>query len=455
MSELPRNLYRAEQVRELDRIAIEILGIPGMKLMERAGSAAFNAIINHCPRAKRIAVVCGNGNNGGDGFVIARMADAAGFRVMVYLLGDPAKLQGEVKGQCVEAIRNINRAKAQGTSVLAVDIPSGLHADSGRILGAAVLADLTITFIGMKQGLLTAYGPDYSGQVVFNNLQVPDAAYTGINPSSQRILAEDFAGVFGKRARSTHKNQCGQVLVVGGNLGMAGAARMAGEAAARSGAGLVSIATRPEHAALINVHQPELMSHGINQKSDLLPLLDKADVVALGPGLGQDDWAHMLFDTVMQSNLPLILDADGLNLLAKQPRERANWVVTPHPGEAARLLNGSTQEIQNDRFYAAEQICQRFGSICVLKGCGTLVCGGEGDMHLCDAGNPGMASGGMGDVLSGIIAGLAAQYRDLLLAAKAGVYVHARAADLAAAGGERGLLATDLLAHIRGLINPS
>jgi NAD(P)H-hydrate epimerase len=242
---------------------------------------------------------------------------------------------------------------------------------------------------------------------------------------------------------------------------------MAGEAAIRSGAGLVSIATRPEHAVLINVHQPELMCHGIDQKSDLLPLLDKADVVVLGPGLGQDEWARMLFDTVMQSNLPLILDADGLNILAKQPFERANWVLTPHPGEAARLLNGSVKEVQDDRFYAIEQICQRYGAIGVLKGCGTLVycgkgiysekagSGGDGDMHLCDAGNPGMASGGMGDVLTGIIAAFAAQFHDLAGAARAGVYVHAHAADLAAAEGERGLLASDLYQHIRRLINPA
>ena len=495
MSELPKNLYRAEQVRELDRIAIEEIGIPGMKFMERAGSAAFNAIISHYPRAKRIAVVCGTGNNGGDGFVIARMADAAGFRVMVYLLGDPAKLkgdaltaydrlegshvsvyqydahtfemfdvvvdamlgtglQGDVTGQWQEAINNINRAKAQGIAVVAVDIPSGLHADTGRVLGAAVQADMTITFIGMKQGLFTASGPGYCGRIVFNDLEVPQEVYVDTTPAAQRMVAEDFAELFTRRAACTYKTQCGHVLVVGGNSGMTGAVRMASEAAARSGAGLVSVATRPEHALLVNVNQPELMCHGISQKSDLLPLLDKADVVALGPGLGQDDWARMLFDTVMQSNVPLILDADGLNLLAAQPRERANWVLTPHPGEAARLLNGSVQDVQNDRFYAAEQICQRYGAICVLKGCGTLVCSGEGDMHLCDAGNPGMASGGMGDILTGIIAALAGQSRNLATAAAAGVYVHARAADLAASEGERGLLATDLYAHIRRLINP-
>jgi NAD(P)H-hydrate epimerase len=502
MSELPKNLYRAEQVRELDRIAILELGIPGMTLMERAGSAAFNAIISHCPRAKRIAVVCGTGNNGGDGFVIARMADAAGFRVMVYLLGDPAKLkgdaltayerlegshvsrfqydahtfemfdvvvdallgtglQGDVKDQWQQAINNINYAKTQGTSVLAVDIPSGLHADTGRVLGVAVRADMTITFIGMKQGLLTASGPDYCGRIVFNDLQVPKDAYARIAPTAQRIAIDDFSQLFAKRVPSTYKSQCGHVLVVGGNSGMTGAVRMAGEAAARSGAGLVSVATRPEHASLVNVNQPELMCHGIRQKSDFLPLLDKADVVALGPGLGQDDWAKMLFDSVMQSNVPLVLDADGLNLLAAQPRERANWVLTPHPGEAARLLNGSVKDVQDDRFYAAEQICQRYGAICVLKGSGTLVCSGKGvssgngDMHVCDAGNPGMASGGMGDILTGIIAALAGQFHDLSTAAMAGVYVHARAADLAANDGERGLLATDLYAHIRSVINPS
>ena len=230
---------------------------------------------------------------------------------------------------------------------------------------------------------------------------------------------------------------------------------MAGEAAVHCGAGLVSVATRPEHAALVNIKQPELMCHGINNKADLLPLLDKADVVALGPGLGQDDWAQMLFATIIQSNVPLILDADGLNMLAAQPRERGNWVLTPHPGEAARLLNGSTADVQTDRFYATEQIRKRYGAISVLKGCGSLICDGNGDMTLCDAGNPGMASGGMGDVLTGIIAALAGQFHDLAMATKAGVYVHARAADLAvsAVGGERGLLATDLFPQLRRLIN--
>jgi len=495
MSDTPKNLYRADQVRELDRTAIEKLGIAGMKLMERAGSAAFNVILTHCPRAKRIAVVCGSGNNGGDGFVIARMADAAGFRVVVYLMTEAANLkgdaltayerlegshvmiypydghtfemfdvvvdamlgtglQGEVSGRWREAIDNINYSRTLGASVLAVDIPSGLHADTGRVLGAAVHADATITFIGMKQGLLTASGPDYCGQIVFNDLQVPQKAYADVTPSAWRIEAEDFIELFSKRARSTHKTQCGRVLVIGGNSGFTGAARMAAEAAARSGAGMVSVATKPEHAQLLNVNRPELMCHGVSRKSDLLPLLDKADVVALGPGLGQDAWAQMLFDTVVQSNAALILDADGLNLLAKQPRERANWVVTPHPGEAARLLNGSVQVVQDDRFYAAEQIAQRFGAICVLKGCGTLVSGGQGDTYLCDVGNPGMATGGMGDVLTGIIAAFAAQFHHLAEAARAGVYVHAKAADLAAKQGERGLLATDLYAHIRGLINP-
>lgn len=496
MTEIPKNLYRAEQVRELDRIAIEQFGFAGMTLMERAGSAAFNTLITHWPRAKRLAVVCGAGNNGGDGFVIARLADAAGLRVMVYLLGERGKLkgdaltaferlegshvniyqydshtfemydvvvdamlgtgaQGEVKEQWASAIERINAARQQGTRVLAVDIPSGLHADSGRVLGGAVQADVTVTFIGMKQGLLTAYGPDYCGEIVFNALQVPEEVYASQRPYSQRLEAEDFRRFFTQRAPSTHKGQCGYVLLVGGNVGTSGAIRMASEAAAHSGAGLVSVATHPEHAALINITRPELMCHGINDKADLLPLLDKADVVALGPGLGQDEWAQMLFTTVMQSNLPLIVDADGLNLLAAQPQARGNWVLTPHPGEAARLLNGSTADIQNDRFYAAEQICEHYGAITVLKGCGSLICDGSGQIALCDAGNPGMASGGMGDVLTGIIAALAGQFGDLADAARAGVYVHARAADLASANGERGLLAGDLFAHIRPLINYS
>lgn len=494
MNELPKNLYRAAQVRELDRIAIEELGISGMKLMERAGGVAFNALHTYYPRAKRVAVVCGVGNNAGDGYVIARLADAAGLRVVVYQAGDRSKLkgdaltaferlegtqvnilqydahtfeifdvvvdamlgtglQGEVKEQWKSAIQSINEVRQQSIAVLAVDIPSGLHADTGRVLGSAVKADVTVTFIGMKQGLLTASGPDYCGEIQFSDLQVPEDTYTKIAPSAQRLLYEDYRMLFTRRLRATHKGQCGRVLLIGGNYGMSGAIRMAGEAAARTGAGLITVATRNNHAPLVNVSRPELMCHGVENNRQLQPLLDKTDVVVLGPGLGQDDWAHALFETVLESNLPLIVDADALNLLADQPRQRGNWILTPHPGEAARLLNCSPREIQIDRFNAAEEISKRYAGVCILKGCGTLVCCAADDMHVCDAGNPGMASGGMGDVLSGVIAALFAQHKDICVAAKAGVVVHSRAADYAAQQGERGMLASDLFPQLRRLVN--
>jgi NAD(P)H-hydrate epimerase len=486
----------------LDRITIEDFGVPGMKLMERAGSAAFTALRTRWPRAVRMAVLCGTGNNGGDGYVVARLADAAGMRVKVYQLGDTNRLkgdaltayerlegthvdilpydpeghsfemfdvvvdamlgtglQGAVKKDWAKAIDGVNAARtsskaADGTAIVAIDIPSGLHADTGRVLGTAIKADLTATFIGMKQGLLTAAGPEYCGEILFDGLQAPSEAYTTVPPSAQRANVRNFAAQLAPRPRTAHKNQSGHVLLVGGNHGMTGAIRMASEAAGRSGAGLVSVATRAEYAPLVNIDRPELMSHGVSGRRDLLPLLEKANVVALGPGLGRDEWAKTFFAALMQCRLPMVLDADALNLLAVEPQQGGHWVLTPHPGEAARLLDCSPADIQADRFAAADAIHKRYGGVCVLKGAGTVVSCDPGGLYVCDAGNPGMASGGMGDILTGVVAGLLAQGLSLSDAALCGVCVHAGAADLAAAGGERGMLATDLFPHIRRLVNP-
>ncbi|MDX1656601.1 MAG: NAD(P)H-hydrate dehydratase, partial [Candidatus Competibacteraceae bacterium] len=246
----------------------------------------------------------------------------------------------------------------------------------------------------------------------------------------------------------------GHVLVVGGDLGTAGAARMAAESAARCGAGLTSVATRPEHAALAAL-RPELMFHGVQGPKQLAPLLEKASVVALGPGLGRQDWGYGLWRAVLEGEGALVVDADGLNLLAVEPRRRDNWVLTPHPGEAARLLDCSPQDIQKDRFAAARELVDRYGGVVVLKGAGSLVAGPDEPPTIIGAGNPGMASGGMGDVLTGVIAALLAQGLTPWQAARSGAWVHARAADLAAReGGERGLLALDLLPYLRSGVNP-
>jgi len=256
----------------------------------------------------------------------------------------------------------------------------------------------------------------------------------------------------GPRSRTAHKGGHGHVLVIGGTPGYAGAVRLAGEAAARVGAGLVSIATHPEVAASANALRPELMIHAVARPGELEPLLARADVVAIGPGLGQSDWATALFAAVRGRKIPLVVDADALNLLAMDPERREQWVLTPHPGEAARMLDTTTGEIHTDRFAAAVTLQDVYGGVVVLKGAGSIITDGDLPVVL-RHGNPGMGSGGMGDVLTGVIAGLIAQGLQLAQAARLGACIHAVAADRAAAQGERGLLASDLMPHLRALVN--
>jgi len=495
MTTLPTALYRAAQVRELDRLIIQEHKVPGYTLMSRAGASAFAALRRQWPQAKRLVIVCGAGNNAGDGYVVARLAHEAGFAVQALTLSAPEKLHGdaltayqaaqqagvplqdfraealtgaevlvdailgtglerEISGAWRAAIMAMN---AQPAGILALDIPSGLHADTGAILGVAVQADVTITFIGLKQGLFTGQGPSCCGQVLFDDLAAPAEIYSAIHPASQRYVGTDLAALLPRRARSAHKGHNGHVLVVGGEHGLSGAARMSAEAAARCGAGLTSIATRTEHAAIQAAVRPELMFHGVESVAELEPLLERATVVAIGPGLGRQRWGQALWERVLASELPLVVDADGLNLLAMRPAAllRDNWILTPHPGEAARLLKMTPAQVEADRFAAVSELALRFGGVSVLKGAGSLIASADDGITLCDAGNPGMASGGMGDVLTGIIAALLAQGLKPLAAARAGVYIHARAGDLAAQTGERGLLATDLLAHVRALVNPA
>jgi NAD(P)H-hydrate epimerase len=499
MPHLPVSLYRAEQVRELDRRAIEDAGIKGGELMQRAGQAAFDLLRHEWPGARRIAVMCGSGNNGGDGFVLARLASQAGLDVSVYTLG--ANRTGSDAGDAAEKlaaagvdiipwqdgitdlrgfaiivdallgtglrgeVRDAYRAviEAMNTShvpVLSLDIPSGLDADCGRVLGAAVRARATITFIGMKQGLFTADGPDHCGRIVFDGLRVPAEVMTAVQPSAGRMLLEALAHRLAPRRKNVHKGDHGRVLVVGGDHGMMGAAQLAGMAALRSGVGLVRLATRPAHVSSLTAAQPELMCHGIEHPAELQPLLARSTVIAAGPGLGQADWGRALFGTLLESALPMVVDADALGMLAHEPQRRHDWILTPHPGEAAALLGCTASEIQADRFAAVRAIQARYGGICVLKGVGTLVYGGKDPVGVSTAGNPGMASAGMGDVLTGVVAGLLGQQHDddlwtrLIVAARLGVCVHAAAGDAAARDGQRGLLASDLMPYIHAIVNP-
>ncbi|MGD0960939.1 MAG: NAD(P)H-hydrate dehydratase [Methylomonas sp.] len=479
-------LYSTEQIRLAEQAAMQSLNISSAELMRRAGRAAFGALRRRWPELKRLRVFCGAGNNGGDGYVVATLALAADYQVNAYSLADnptgaaqaayvaflqaggkiekftgvvdiPADtlivdalfgtgLNREPSGAYLEAIRQIN---ASAAPVLALDTPSGLHADTGRVLGTAVKADMTVTFIALKAGLYTGMAADFTGDVTLASLDLPDAILASL-PIKASLLAKP---VLPKRNRCAHKGHFGHVLLIGGNHGYSGAIRLAGEAALRSGAGLVSIATRGVHSALLNLGRPELMIHGVEEPAALEPLLRKATVVVIGPGLGQDSWARALFAAVLESRLPCVMDADALNILAGQPRYNVNWVLTPHPGEAARLLVCATVDIGNDRYAAVAALQSKYGGVCVLKGAGSLVADGS-QIYTAATGNPGMASGGMGDVLAGIIGGLLAQELSPSSATRLAVHAHGEAADaVAARQGERGMLASDLLPELVRIIN--
>jgi NAD(P)H-hydrate epimerase len=492
MLNIPHDLYTAEQTRELDRIITEKHNIATSKLMARAGAAALTAIKNYWPQAERLLIVCGTGNNGGDGFDLARQALEKDYRVVVYQVGDVSKLSietaaareallatgtevhtfvdslpstdvivdamlgtginREITGQYKAAIEAINKDKR--APVLSLDNPSGLHADTGNALGIAVKASITLSFMGLNKGLFTGEGPNYCGTVCFDSLKIPSSVYKELTPIARRVSLEKDAACLAPRERTGHKGLYGHLLIIGGDHGMPGAARVAAEAGARVGAGLTSIATRSTHGPLLNVARPELMCHGVEEVDDLDPLLRPANALTIGPGLGQSEWGESLFQKAIATNLPMVVDADALNLLSKNPQRHDQWILTPHPGEAARLLNCSSEDVQNDRFEAVKELQKRYGGITVLKGSGTLIYSGKAPTRLSTWGNPGMGSGGMGDVLAGVIGGLLAQHFPLMDAACVGVTLHGMAGNKAAEqDGERGMLAMDLMPHLRHLAN--
>jgi NAD(P)H-hydrate epimerase len=477
-------LYTSAQSRAIDQRAIGELGIPGFELMTRAAAAAFAMARRRWPGAGRLRVVCGAGNNGGDGYLVAADALTAGLAVDLVALGEPKGADarqardafvgagGALRGLgewaalapadlVVDAIygTGLNRApdgdardaieamNALGAPILALDVPSGLDADTGACPGVAVRAAATATFIVHKRGLHTNQS-DVAGGVELHALDLPGSVLEA--PDARLLRPEGLPA----RPRDSHKGSNGHVLAIGGDHGTGGAVRMAAEAALRTGAGLVSVATREENVLAMNAARPELMAHAVNGPQALQPMLDKASVVALGPGLGQAAWGHALWTTALDAGLPTVLDADGLNLLHAESRALpATIVLTPHPGEAGRLLGIDTKAVQADRFKAVRDLARRYNAVVVLKGNGSLIATPAGEVSVCPWGNPGMASGGMGDTLTGVIAGLLGQGCDAYEAACLGVSLHARAADVAARAGERGLLAGDLLEPLRRLVN--
>ncbi|MEH6452987.1 MAG: NAD(P)H-hydrate dehydratase [Psychromonas sp.] len=496
-SSLPHSLYRAQQIKDFEGEAAIAAGTSLYGLMSRTGQACFDVLKTHFPDPQNLLVLVGKGNNGGDGYVVAAIAKDAGLNVQLCQLGDSENLTGDaaqarnawrVEQGVIEGIEDANFDRADvivdallGTGlsgtvhpdfqrlifkinqankpVLSVDLPSGMNADTGAVHDVAVKADATISFVGLKQGLFTGCAAEYCGQVYFSGLGISDQFRALTKSNIKRVNYEDFTQLSDKRSRISHKGFFGKSLVIGGNKGMPGAVRLSAEAALRTGSGLVKVVTRPEHLLAVISGRPELMVHGYELETNLDTDINSLDLgwptsLLIGPGLGRDKWAINLLESVLKSELPTIVDADALNLLVDHPTWKENWILTPHPGEAANLLGCSIAKIEEDRFSAVRNLQRSFGGIVILKGAGSLICDGK-QIYVANVGNPGMASGGMGDVLSGIIIGLLAQGLNLLPAATLAVCIHGQAGDLAAQQDERGLLASDLFPYIRKLVNPS
>ncbi|WP_454256289.1 NAD(P)H-hydrate dehydratase [Pseudomonas sp. Marseille-Q8238] len=484
---LPLPLYTAAQVRELDARLIAA-GTPGFELMQRAAQALWRALQQRWSQVGAITVLAGAGNNGGDGYLLAALAQRAGWTVQVLTVSEPAQLRGDAAqayaqaqaaGVVIEPLRAdstlwgvvvdallgtgfhgelrlpyaeaIERINASGLPVLAVDIPSGLNADTGVVAEQAVRADLTLSFIGLKLGLLTGDAPDWVGALQFDDLQadpqqVAQQAYTAIR------LAGEVVPALAPRSRISHKGRFGHLLVIGGDRGFGGASLLSAESALRSGAGMVSLATRGEHVAASLMRHPEVMCTATESTYQLAGQCERADVLVVGPGLGQASWGRSLLSAAAASPIAQVWDADALNLLAagvvKLPTDS---VLTPHPAEAARLLGCSTDAVQADRPAAAIALASRYQAVVVLKGAGSLVAASDGRLLLCDRGHPAMAGAGFGDVLAGVIGALRAQGLPAFEAAALGVWLHASAGQLLGAGG-RGLVASDLAPVIRELL---
>jgi hydroxyethylthiazole kinase-like uncharacterized protein yjeF len=495
-------------MRDLDRRAVADLGMAGATLMENAGRGAAAALIELLPalgaprRAARVAIVCGKGGNGGDGFVMARWLRRRGLRPVVLLASRPDEVAGDAavklaavrragvapvviedaaaasprlaeahvvvdallgtgargapSGLTAALIESIN---ASGRPVVALDVPSGLPADGGAPLGPAIRAAATFTFAGLKYGLVQAPGLDFAGRVSVIPIGIPDAE---VARSIRTWVVEraDVAAHFPPRAREAHKGTYGSLLIVGGSLGKTGAAALAARAAMRAGGGLVTTATaqsqQPVVAGLVVESMTEPLAEtaagtvALAARERVLELARARDAVALGPGLGLDaDTQELARRLAREIDRPLVLDADALTALAGRldllrgaPAPRC---LTPHPAEMARLLGVSVADVQRDRVAAAREVAECGVSV-VLKGAATVVAAADGRVFLNPTGNPGMASGGTGDVLTGIVGAMLARGLPAPDALVAAVYLHGSAGDLAAARlGEESLIASDLI----------
>lgn len=453
--------------------------------MRRAGRYALHVLREFWPEARHVKVYCGSGNNAGDGYILAGLALNSGLNATVEQIGKSSNLEGDalqafewykeqknpkeqnlgdepdvlvdallgtgtkgtIKARYVEAITEIN---ASSSPVLALDIPSGIDPDTGRKLTEnPVAADVTTTFIGKKVGLLTGDGVNYAGHVRLDDLGVPKDIFE-VDSGIALMPRSDIYTRLPHRKPGAYKNQSGHVLVVGGDLGTGGAALLSGQAALRTGAGLVSVLTRPEHVAAYLSNSPELMVRGIRTGEPIETYIDRADVVAIGPGLGTRRWGELLLDQVLSCSKPKVLDADALNIVATRSDIRLTGsVITPHPGEAARLLNVGTREIEENRVETAQQLANLLQCVVVLKGAGTIVADPSGSLSLLPEAIPALATGGSGDVLSGILAASTAVLDDIQGATETAVWLHAKAGQRAESIHSPGVvLASDLIKHL-------
>jgi len=492
---LPEPLYTSGQVREGEKQAAENCGIGLFELMQRAGQAVFDVLKQHYPDAKHILVCSGKGNNGGDGYIVASLAINAGMRVSVWQIGDANQLTGDAKqamhayldiggeiqqpcntvSQEIDIIIDgllgtgisgdvrspfaelIGRLNQASIPIISIDTPSGLDTDTGTPLGSAIQADATVSFIGLKQGLVTGQARQQVGKLYFAGLGVDDS-FKKLVPTTTLLSRSNWLRNLKPRVKHAHKGTSGKATFIGGDEGLNGAIYLAARSAARSGTGMIAVLCHVESATAIRTQMPEAMV-SVCDNQTVSARMEWANVACLGPGLGRHQWGEDLF-TQCESYLethkkPRVLDADALFWLATTTAftysdER---IITPHPGEAAALLGQSIASIEKDRFAAATKLQKRYGGVVVLKGAGTLIRDSQTTV-VCHAGNPGMATGGMGDVLSGVITAFLAQGYNLEQSARLGTLVHSLAADeCALKNGEIGMLASDLFEPIRHVVN--
>jgi hydroxyethylthiazole kinase-like uncharacterized protein yjeF len=499
-------ILSAEAMREVDRCAIEELGIPSLVLMENAAIGVVDAIGEIYEEAESAAIFCGPGNNGGDGLAIARHLAVRGYDVQVFLVAGRRGMRGDAEvqlGICrrqglaiqevadedgvVEALEEAREADlivdalfgtglskplegiladlVQGLNDLpvprvSVDLPSGLNGSRSEPLGPHIEADLTVTFAAPKIAHVFPPASESVGELVVTDLGIPPELVEEAEEEGgplHLLVGEELSGLLPQREPGTHKGDYGHVLLVAGSPGKAGAAILAARAAVRSGAGLVTAAVPESILDVVDLGSIESMTLPLRSLDQALEAAEGKSVLAMGPGLGQEDETLEAIRRIAgEVSLPLVLDADGINAFAppagtaaELAGRSAETVLTPHPGELGRLLGMSTSEVQDDRIAAARRAAVEAEAVVVLKGHRTLVATPGGEVHVNPTGNPGMASGGTGDVLTGLIAGLLAQGLGALDAARLGVYLHGLAGDLAAARtGEAALAAGDLLTYL-------